>query len=360
MTDDTRIGINPWDVEYRPNPVIFPHLAAVQEEPGPNRSQTSSPESPSLPNSASPAESSRAAQDTSSLDDPVHRLGSRNPWKQHIGQLNPSSAGPQSKSPNVHDSTKVVLQVADRQPQGSSDILSETDNAVTGGESEGVDDNSLYAMPSSSHSPIAELPENGRLCDKMILVPGAGYEHEYESVLPSVEERSSTESSHPSPLTWYSTSESNSTAPSLHAGNTTQQTSKGAHKLATPAPSLSPISVLYATMPEFPCPICNINFDTEAQRKNHHNRKHNLRFICPVDGCTSAFGLRADLERHKRTVHKAILKVEPSLVFRCTNTGCADPKKIYTRKDNFTRHVKRCKKNIERSEAARKTQSRLG
>ena len=146
MTDDTRIGINPWDVEYRPNPVIFPHLAAVQEEPRRNRSQVSGLKSPPLPSSASPAETSRAAQETSSPDDPVHRLGSWNPWKQHIGQLNPSSAGSQSKSPNVHDSTKVALQVADRQPQGSSDILSETDNAVTGGESEGVDDNSLYAM----------------------------------------------------------------------------------------------------------------------------------------------------------------------------------------------------------------------
>src|SRR6186713_612471 len=70
--------------------------------------------------------------------------------------------------------------------------------------------------------------------------------------------------------------------------------------------------------------------------RNHHNRQHNLRFRCLK--CDVRFGLRTDLERHKRNVHKDTYKPQPSEVYTCMNTGCATPEKEFYRKDNFQRH----------------------
>jgi uncharacterized Zn-finger protein len=70
------------------------------------------------------------------------------------------------------------------------------------------------------------------------------------------------------------------------------------------------------------------------------NRKHVRRFGC--DLCQSAFNLNNDLERHKRTVHhKHSYKLAGHM---CTNAHCITPGKVFVRKDNFDRHVKRCAK----------------
>lgn len=76
--------------------------------------------------------------------------------------------------------------------------------------------------------------------------------------------------------------------------------------------------------------------------RNHENRKHNLRYAC--QHCNAAFGLRADLERHKVTKHTKELSQKPAKVFMCPNAECSTPDKEYFRKDNFMRHTRRCKK----------------
>jgi hypothetical protein len=76
--------------------------------------------------------------------------------------------------------------------------------------------------------------------------------------------------------------------------------------------------------------------------RNHHNRKHNLRYTCVL--CAAAFGLRKDLERHEFTVHKDHFRSEIRMF--CPNMYCSTPQKEYNRKDNFNRHVKRCQQAI--------------
>lgn len=100
---------------------------------------------------------------------------------------------------------------------------------------------------------------------------------------------------------------------------------------------------------KYPCPDCDDKFRTPGLRTNHYNRKHNLRYKCVV--CSAAFGLRKDLERHKSTVHKESFSTEVSLF--CTNPGCATPMKEFNRKDNFKRHVERCREAIETRGTAR-------
>jgi uncharacterized C2H2 Zn-finger protein len=90
------------------------------------------------------------------------------------------------------------------------------------------------------------------------------------------------------------------------------------------------------------CPDCDLKFRTPGQKRNHYNRRHNLRYKCSL--CTAAFGLRKDLERHKHTVHKDQFQSGTRLF--CTNFGCATPKKEFNRRDNFHRHVERCRQAI--------------
>ena len=79
--------------------------------------------------------------------------------------------------------------------------------------------------------------------------------------------------------------------------------------------------------------------------RNHYNRTHNLRYTCNL--CNSvSFGLAADLKRHKRNLHQQSLGSDET--YQCTLPGCATPNKIFRRKDNFNRHVKRCRKRIEK------------
>jgi Zn finger protein HypA/HybF involved in hydrogenase expression len=93
----------------------------------------------------------------------------------------------------------------------------------------------------------------------------------------------------------------------------------------------------------FPCARCNLQFRTQGLLRNHYNRKHNLRYKC--DACAIAFGLMKDLERHRSTIHKRLFALE---TFQCPNKDCATPSKLFDRKDNFLRHVSRCKKMSER------------
>ncbi|KAF2830485.1 hypothetical protein CC86DRAFT_162102 [Ophiobolus disseminans] len=99
--------------------------------------------------------------------------------------------------------------------------------------------------------------------------------------------------------------------------------------------------------PLYACFKCGLNFRTPGLRRNHENRKHNPRYICPL--CNAAFGLRADLERHRTTKHAKELNQKPKRVYLCPHSSCVTRGKEYYRNDNFKRHVKRCEKTIAKS-----------
>jgi uncharacterized C2H2 Zn-finger protein len=65
---------------------------------------------------------------------------------------------------------------------------------------------------------------------------------------------------------------------------------------------------------------------------------------CTCPECSAAFGLRKDLERHEQTVHQKQSSSTPA--FLCPNVGCATPDKRFTRKDNWRRHVNKCKETV--------------
>lgn len=78
-----------------------------------------------------------------------------------------------------------------------------------------------------------------------------------------------------------------------------------------------------------------INSRTDFMFSKHTRRTHARPFTCPIYGCRQpAFGLKTDLRRHLRTVHRkegSIPKIG------CTVLGCS---KTFSRKDNMLRHVK--------------------
>jgi len=73
---------------------------------------------------------------------------------------------------------------------------------------------------------------------------------------------------------------------------------------------------------------------SNSSYSDHVNRKHQRRYKCNFDGCSSAFNLRADLTRHTKT-HKPLAAQER---FPCQVPGC---QKFYTRLDNLQKHVKK-------------------
>jgi hypothetical protein len=144
-----------------------------------------------------------------------------------------------------------------------------------------------------------------------------------------------------------SSSDSTSATRSSHASPSSAQLSSASRTTSPSTAELDP-----APSKHYQCAHCDMLFDTNGQVNNHNNRKHNLRFKCSIAGCNSTFGLSADLKRHQHTVHKDAFTPIPAKVFKCDNVGCTGPGKIYVRKDNFKRHVKRCKKVIARADAS--------
>ncbi|KAI4686077.1 uncharacterized protein J4E88_003914 [Alternaria novae-zelandiae] len=125
-------------------------------------------------------------------------------------------------------------------------------------------------------------------------------------------------------------------------------------KSTTTAPLLVPVasSTASASTPStiedetrllYACPDCPKILRTPGLLRNHYNRTHNLRYTCNLCNGIS-FGLAADLKRHKKHVHQQ--GIDGDEIYRCTIPGCSTPTKIFRRKDNFNRHIKRCRKRI--------------
>jgi hypothetical protein len=103
------------------------------------------------------------------------------------------------------------------------------------------------------------------------------------------------------------------------------------------------------------CSYCDASFPTLGKLKSvsfylfaleytkslsqHINLKHIRRFKCDV--CPSAFFLKTDLTRHALNVHSTHTAVAKA--WTCPNQGCNMHGKPFFRKDNFERHVKRCR-----------------
>lgn len=88
---------------------------------------------------------------------------------------------------------------------------------------------------------------------------------------------------------------------------------------------------------------------TDFSRK-HVNRKHRKRYKCGE--CDAAFNLNADLRRHSQNVHRDLID-DTKREYKCSNDGCLMPDKVFFRKDNFERHLRRCRvKLAERQEDA--------
>ncbi|KAF1829919.1 hypothetical protein BDW02DRAFT_125843 [Decorospora gaudefroyi] len=91
-----------------------------------------------------------------------------------------------------------------------------------------------------------------------------------------------------------------------------------------------------ATLAIFPCPSCSCSFAKAYKRSKHVNLVHAHRFKCGHGGCKKTFGLRTNLERHEAT-HR---RDEQGL--SCPNAWCKTPAKVFPRRDNLERHVRRC------------------
>jgi hypothetical protein len=86
---------------------------------------------------------------------------------------------------------------------------------------------------------------------------------------------------------------------------------------------------------ELACDTCGHTFNLRYKLNQHVNRKCKKRFKCSVNGCSSVFGLKTDLYRHKKT-HQASAAQER---FNCPETNCG---RHFTRNDNPKRHQREC------------------
>jgi hypothetical protein len=68
-----------------------------------------------------------------------------------------------------------------------------------------------------------------------------------------------------------------------------------------------------------------------------------------MTSCDRRFHLQADLNRHAKTVHGQLdagagAPEDNALSWICPLEHCSTPSKVWARKDNFNRHVERCRR----------------
>ncbi|KAK0719680.1 hypothetical protein B0H67DRAFT_160672 [Lasiosphaeris hirsuta] len=97
---------------------------------------------------------------------------------------------------------------------------------------------------------------------------------------------------------------------------------------------------------EFYCVTCKQSLKTKAEL-NKHKQRHDKPYRCEVSGCgrKEGFGTSNDLDRHKKSVHKA-----DGIKYRCTLGPCESKDKIWPRADNFRSHLKRVHKMVVNSD----------
>ncbi|KAK3360090.1 hypothetical protein B0T25DRAFT_534701 [Lasiosphaeria hispida] len=97
---------------------------------------------------------------------------------------------------------------------------------------------------------------------------------------------------------------------------------------------------------EFYCGACKQSLKTKAEL-NKHKQRHDKPYRCEEPGCPrrEGFGTSNDLDRHKKSVHKA-----DGVKYRCTMGSCESKDKIWPRADNFRSHLKRVHKMFVNSD----------
>jgi hypothetical protein len=363
----TEIGISPYAVEYGPNPVIHRHLATLPEDDVVSDQQLVASEDPYdselqalrldhatrsklLEGLDELEQHARSHHTGESLMVPGRNLDSRNSRRTQVAHFFKHAASVMegaTASTNSVDHSPSIATLAEPDAESDETISFGTQHGIERRLSAAYDrdlnsDEDLYMTPAHwEHSdPGSSVSPHFR--DEVMALDTA---HEVQQQPDAHAVGSDTDSTEPSPATWDSSPASASTAPSLQT-EFQYLAEAPQSKKNIPAPPMFPDTAVFAAMIEFPCPAsgCDLVFATPGKRTTHINRKHNRRFACGmnVNGttCSYATGLRADLERHKITVHRT--KFKPQRVFKCPNSGCNMADKVWTRKDNFSRHVERC------------------
>jgi hypothetical protein len=80
----------------------------------------------------------------------------------------------------------------------------------------------------------------------------------------------------------------------------------------------------------------------------NHLKEQKKDYLCPVTGCGSGFAKQYELRRHERTVH---MDKSSGKGYRCIVEGCKKPDKIWTRLDNFKKHLGKHSNNETNSES---------
>ncbi|KAH8730958.1 hypothetical protein GQ44DRAFT_723188 [Phaeosphaeriaceae sp. PMI808] len=261
INSSTNNGINPWRIEYEPNPVHFPHLAT----PTLSRPTVLSicpyydSEDNTLPERLAKAREVRMADTallpdfcvaeelhmTADLFDATVSLQAMESW---------------SSEDTAYSMTSSTVTAIDNDVRDISSLWKIVeDEAISTRTIENVDTACFVAAIPEIDVGKKDLPNSWNTAEDNInwVVDATGYSLDY---------------SEPS-----------------------QVTSKEESTLSSTALTRKPNGSKYI------CPSCNLEFRTQGLRRTHQNRKHNLRFVCSI--CHTAFGLRADLERHKVTKH---------------------------------------------------------
>ncbi|KAH8730957.1 hypothetical protein GQ44DRAFT_768118 [Phaeosphaeriaceae sp. PMI808] len=290
---DTSMTINPWAVEYKPNPVIFAHLAHPW----------------ALEHTPDPVVLAHLTNEASTSDD-TEALPLLNPYSDEHPIVGPGLIrGTYRESKYRASNSKISSQ---RKRGLDADELS------TDGQSMhrsrilrllGPDTASDISVPHEKNGP-------------RYLIKG----HNIEDVKPSIISQEPAESLPLINDTWECPADS-----PLRPSSTQSS------------------SILSDSALPFFCKKCIASFRTRGQRREHENRKHIRRFVCNV--CTLGFNLRADLKRHEKSVHKSGYTERDQCGYwlKCPNVGCKSADKVWDRKDNYTRHVERCRSAIEKS-----------
>jgi uncharacterized C2H2 Zn-finger protein len=282
--------VDPREVEFRPNPVHFPHLRRSPTPPAEIAQQSIGTRSAMLePPQSSVQKTKRKTSDENLFSTFTHFLNNSGDRKDE--EMN-------SKAPPKRQRRRLSR-------QWRSTSVQETLTVIP----------NAYASSSMPHD-VAEETGSPTPClasDSLV-----------EEPIPMT-----TGTSSPECFTKF-------TSPSIPSENTG----------STPASS-----ALSDSPSPFACPECDRSFRTSGQRREHLNRKHVRRFVCLI--CEKDFNLGADLKRHMKTVHKldepGLSGVDSGSYLKCPNAGCKSPDKFWDRKDNLTRHVERCRKALQRS-----------
>jgi hypothetical protein len=366
-------GVSPWELEYHPNPVIFAHLADIQDET-PSLSQKSMDAKINGVRfighediAARPGSMGAVAY---SQDLAMNRSWNAPPnveeWSQSIPSVPVSGyqrapslewdvdLGPNPDFAQLFD--RVDSPREEAAPQQLADCLGEVLNpmsepqlphernakrslsneSMSARQSSLDDDEALAATTKRPRRWMDSHRTDDRL-RQMSVVPSKSIMRNSGPPALSVERELGVSSSTVTDIS----SSTRETTDSEHESNITSPSSSLQDPNATPASS-APSDMDFS----FSCPDCELKYRTPGQLRVHANRKHIRRFGCTV--CGKDFNLGADLDRHMRTVHKAegldVVDGDGTSVLRCPNVGCRNADKVWDRKDNLARHIVRCRK----------------